>query len=443
MRISEYVRADLLSSFGTFRLASASITETVNAGCNWSANLVDFIDLNPLDVPETMIFTLRFQTLSDIYISPPLVVESPGIEASLSGRFGSLSGIDEKTWLLSKDDLSLDTFVNSNSQSIITRCCQTETGVIINGLENFPMAEDDVKNSKILDVLTRYLAITGQNYKINSNGTISCFPASYIGPVNEALRYTKIASTKNYSARVDSMKIEKTSRVSTAEEVCFLFDSVGYKTVQLPQPLWRAFPIDRSTYGYINLVTTFNGSLGGPVTGIFKFITNGDDIVVTPGSIDTSLPTTHASLVMNQPHTLIGQTPIAGKLCFAGSPANPTPPNQPIEVSAAFRRQIGSTAGSLRPDKSIWTDTLVPSPAWVESHKLDWMTEKNKGYWPMNGDCPLNLTVSLTQGFTSPGFPIGKIESFTHSIDVRSNKATTTISGYVPWTPDDLTVTSF
>lgn len=435
MRISEYVRCDLLCSLGVFKLESVNITETVNAGVNWSASLVDHT-IEPLLVTEGMDLSIRISTPSDEYISPPLVCESPTKNTNLNGKFGQLSGIDKTTWLLSKDDLSFDTFINQTSKAIIDQCAGT-VGVSVFGVESFPLSEEDVKNSKVIDVITRLIEYSAQNYRIRRDGAIECFSVLYEGPINESLMYREVSESISHAARVDSMKIEKTSRISGAEEVCFRFDSPGLKTVQLPYPIYRATPIDRSTYGYISLVTVFNGGFNGPVTGLFPLE---QGVIVTPGSIDYSLPGTHASLVVKPPLTLIGNATIDAKICFSGKPADPSIPNEPIPIQSAFRRQIGS--GS-RPAKSVWTDTSHPNPQWVSDHALGYMVEQNKGYHPMSAEGPLNLTVSLLQRFTSPGHGIARIETFTHSVNARSNSASTSVSGYVPYPTTQPPVTTF
>lgn len=435
MRVSEYVKCDLLCSLGIFKLGAVNITETVNGGVNWSASLIDHI-IDPLSVTEGLDLTIRIRTLSDEYISPPLICEAPTKNTNLSGKFGALSGIDKTTWLMSRDDLSFDTFINQTSRYIIDQCAGT-VSVSVFGVESFPMSEEDVKNSKILDVLTRLLEISAQNYRIRRDGAILCFPVTYLGPVNESLRYTDFNETISHAARVDSIKIEKTSRIAGGEEICFRFDSQGFKTVQLPSPLYRATPIDRSSYGYISLVTTFNGDLNGPVTGLFPLR---DDVIVTPGPIDYSLPSTHASLVVMPPLTLIGNTLIDAKVCFVGNPADPNIPNNPIPIQPAFRRKIGS---GTRPSARIWTDTIHPNPQWLQDHSLGYMIEANKGYHTIAGDGPLNLTVDLVQAFTSPGHSTGKIMTFTHSVNSKSNTATTSVSGYVPYPTVQPPVTTF
>jgi len=295
--LADYVRIDLINSLGVFPLTSVRVSEAVNQGVSWSANLADWTVLNPRDIPEDMEFCIRIKTKVDEYLSPPVVVEAPSCTTSVSGRPGSISGYDKSTYLLSKNDLTLDTFLNSTSTTILNRCVQTETGVRIYGLEDFPVEDDDVKNSKIFDVINRYIAYTAQCWVIEKDGSVRIVPVTYAGPVNEELRYTSITDTINQGNRVDSLKIEKTSRISTTDEVCFPFDSPGFKTVQLPAPLIRATPIDRSNFGYCYMVTTFNGSLQGPVTGIFNFETG---TIVLPGSQDIVLPTTHASLVVRR-----------------------------------------------------------------------------------------------------------------------------------------------
>jgi len=435
MNVSKYVRADLISSLGTFKLDSVSITETVNAGVNWSCNLINHT-IDPISIPEGTDFVIKIDDSSDEYISPPLVIETPAKSTSLSGKTGVLSGIDKSTWLLSRDDLSLDTFLNSTSKAIIDQCAGV-VSVSVFGVESFPMSEEDVKNSKILDVLTRLIAFSAQGYYIRKDGAIQVFPVTYKGPLNDSLRYDSFDESISYGNRVDSLKIEKTSRITGGEEVCFRFDSTGIKTVQLPQPLYKATPVDRSAYGYISLVTLFNGGTQGPVTGIFPLVQN---VIVTTGPQDFSLPATHATLVVNQPLTLIGQATIDAKVCFSGNPVDPSILNNPIPIQAAFRRQIGS--GS-RPATNIWTDTNFPNPQWITDHALDYMIEKNKGYHPIAGSGPMNLTASLLQQFTSPGHATGIIQSVTHSLSVRGNSAKTSVSGYVHYPTAAPAVTTF
>ena len=435
MRVSKYVRADLISSLGVFKLDNVSITETVNAGCTWTATVIGHT-LDPMSVPEGTSFRIRIKDGSDVYTSPPLVIESPSKSTTLSGKFGVLSGIDRTTWLLSRDDLSFDTFVNQTSKRIIDVCAAVQS-VSVFGVESFPISEEDVKNSKILDVITRLLEFSAQGYFIRKDGAVQAFPITYKGPVNLDLRYEEFHESISYSNRVDSLKIEKTARISGGEEVCFRFDSVGFKTVQLPVPLYKCTPVDRSAYGYSSLITTFNGGTQGKVTGIWPFM---DNVIVNTGPQDFTLPSTHATIVVNEPHLILGDAPIDVKVCFSGTPVDPSIPNEPIQIQAAFRRQIGS--GS-RPATNIWTDTNFPNPKWIVDHALGYMIEKNKGYHPIAGSGPMNLTPALLQQFTSPGHSTGIIQTFTHSFSAKGNSAKTSVSGYVPYPTSVPAVTPF
>lgn len=429
------IRAYLHSEFGSFKAKSVRIKESLNGPVDWSASLVDHLP-GYMEMPDSTEFRIEIDTYEDNYLSPPLVCLSPSREISLSVKSGTLGGIDKATWMASKDDLSLDTFKDSSTTAIVSQCFST-VGIEVLGLIFMPIPEDDVKNSKVLDVLTRYLEFTGQDYFVTREGKIQCLPVSYIGPVVQ-LRYARIGDTISHASRVDSIKIEKTSKISGDGEICFTFDSPGFKTVQLPRPLYRAHPIDRSAYGYISHVTTFNNGTGGTVTGFFQLQSS---IPVNVGGIDMALPSTHASLVVNQPLTLIGTQGIDAKVCFVGNPQDLTPPNQPIEVARGFRRQI--SVNSARPARNIWSDNLMPSSAWVSQYGLEYLISKNKSYHPMSALCPLSIWVSLGQSFTYPGMPVAKIESFEHNIDVANSTATTSIDGYVPWPQGPVVVTTF
>lgn len=455
MQVADFIRINLVSEYGEFALTNISVTEEVNQGVSWSANLADHTLLNPMEIPEGMPFTLNIHSLTDSYTSPPVVVETPSRTTNLQGRPGSISGYGLDTWRMSQDDLTLDTFVNSTALQVLNRCIQTEVGVSISGLEDFPIEDDDVKNSKIIDVLNRYAAYSGQDWFIKPGGGVQLVSANYSGPINRDLLYTNISDTFSYGSRVDSLKIEKTSKIASGEEVCFQFDSDGFKSVQLPAPLRRATPIDRSAYGYVYMVTTFNGT--GPsakVTGIFNFETG---TIVLPGPQDLSLPTTHATLVVRRPvNDPTGPDPVDAKVCFAGQPVIPEDPNAPltaIKISPAFRRIIGVGTKTTtydprgnpvikygtRPARDIWTDTLFPNADWINSHKLAYLRQRNRNYWPQTASCPLRLTVALLQSFTSPGHSVARINSFTHAVSVEGNTATTSINGSVPWpneTPD-------
>lgn len=448
--VSDFIKIDLVSSLGVFPLTNVTITEEVNQGVSWSANLADHTVIDPLTIPEGTEFGIHINSRVESYQSPPLILESPEKTTDVSsGRPGSLSGIAKATWLMSKDDLTLDTFINQTSTYIVDRCIRTELGLNVIGLESFPIPDDDVKNSKILDVLSRYVAYSGQDWYIDKDGSIRVVPATYIGPINSDLQYTRISENLSFGSRVDSLKIEKTSKISAGDEVCFTFDSDGFKSVQLPKPLTRATPIDRSAYGYVYMVTTFNGSgPGAKVTGIFNFETQ---TIVLPGPEDISLPTTHATLVVRRPvNDPTGPDPVDAKVCFAGQPYVEPDPNalpNAIQTSPAFRRIIGvgtevvtyDTRGNrlvhygTRPSRDIWTDTTFPNADWINSHKRAYLLQRNRSYHPITANCPLRLSASLLQSFTSPGHSIGQIRSFTHSISCQANTATTSINGSVPW----------
>jgi len=453
-RVSDFIKIDLVSEMGVFPLTNISVTEGINQSVSWNASLADHTVLDPLTIPEGMVFGLHINSRIESYQSPPLVVENPGKTTDVhQGRPGSISGLDQASWLMSKDDLTLDTFINYTSTQIINRCIRTEVGVNIIGIEDFPIPDDDVKNSKIFDVLSRYAAYSGQDWYVDKDGTVRLVSAKYMGPINSDLAYTNISENLSFGSRVDSLKIEKTSKISAGDEVCFRFDSDGFKSVQLPQPLTRATPIDRSAYGYVYMVTTFNGS--GPtakVTGIFNFETG---TIVLPGPQDISLPTTHATLVVRRPvNDPTGPDPVDAKVCFAGQPYVPPDPSAPptaIQTSPAFRRIIGFGTEHVtfdprgnrlvqygtRPSREIWTDTIFPNQDWINSHKWAYLLQRNRGYHPMTGSCPLRLSASLLQSFTSPGHSVGRINSFTHSISVQGNTATTSINGNVPWPPSE------
>lgn len=453
--VSDFIKIDLVSDYGTFPLTNVTVTEAVNQSVSWSANLADHTVLDPLAIPEGTVFGLHINSRIESYQSPPLVLENPSKATDVqSGRPGSLAGLDRSSWLMSKDDLTLDTFINHTSTSIINRCIQTEAGVSIIGIEDFPVPDDDVKNSKIFDVLSRYAAYSGQDWYIDKDGTVRLVSAKYIGPLNTDLAYTRIEESLSYGSRVDSLKIEKTSKISSGDEVCFTFDSDGFKTVQIPTPLTRATPIDRSSYGYVYMVTTFNGGTGAGarVTGIFNFETG---TIVLPGPQDISLPTTHATLVVRRPvNDPTGPDPVDAKICFAGQPYKaPDPSALPtaIQTSPAFRRIIGfgtelvtyDTHGNrlvqygTRPSRDIWTDTIFPNADWINSHKWAYLIQRNRGYHPIQASCPLRLSASLLQSFTSPNHSVGRINSFTHSISVQGNTATTAINGSVLWPPSE------
>lgn len=432
------IRANLLTSFGSFRCKSVRVKESIKGPVDWSANLIDPLP-GFMAISESQEFRIEIKDGSDYYITPPLVCSSINRQISVSGHFGTLAGIDKSHWLASKDDLSLPTFINSSSIAVVGQCFQS-VGLSVADLISMPVPEDDVKNSKILDVLTRYLEFTGQEYIVDRDGVFRCLPVSYLGSICPLIYY-QLADSISHGSRIDSMKFEKTSKLSGDGEVCFKFDSPGFKTVQLPRPLYRCQPVDRSAYGYISHVTTFNGGTNGVITGFFSMQSA---IPSNVGQINMALPTTHVTLVVNQPLTLIGTASIDAKCCFVGNPADPTPPNQPIQVSPAFRRQI-AVAGSTRPARNIWTDTLMPSPEWVNQYRLEYLQAKNKSYHPMSASCPLSLFVSLGQSFTYPGMPVGKIESFEHTVDVSSSSASTQVDGYVPWpvSVESISITSF
>lgn len=413
--------------YGPINLNNVEVGESVNRGREWSFTTPSYLDPYFGDVAP--VFLIQIYDSINHYITPELTITDAKKSRSMEGQSSTFSGIDMTTWTMTESDMVLGTYVKDTSTGIIKKVA-SKLGIKVSGVEQYNVVNEDANNQKMLEILTRIIDKSGQNWIINSDGSVQVLSNMYIGVKSDML-ISSFSKSTSYSSKVDSLKIGKTSRTSggavTGDENCFRFDSIGFKSGQFKQPLYNAVPYDRSLSGFVYYVTTFNGSIStGTVTGRYKMVFDGT--IITGGPIDVSLPSTHFTCVINLREDLPRDTPIDAKVCFTGRPTEIVANEEPTFLVQFGLPRATAPGPRTRPYKYVKIDTLYPSKAFVLAHAQNYLLEHNRNFVRCEASGPLDLSVGLFQTHHAYNCDEFVIDSYKHSISIPDN-ATTNISG--------------
>lgn len=409
-------------------VASWSLTEAISHGWDWSAEL-PYWAANAFSYDEEDHF--RFvgrDGLGNNLRTPPLIAKPRTLGSGPDGETTTFSGVDEASYWLSKDGFSYDTFRNSTT-SIIMAQLASDANVGIIGMPSIGLIEEDIKQAKAADVLTRYLDLAAYDYIVRTNGQVYCIPFQSTGE-SYRVKPSSIVRESNPLDRIKSFHFSKTSSIQDRQT--FRWDSVGYKIEQLINPLNSVSVQNVSTLGTIDQIGIWSGdpTQGGKLIQFYNLAGDFDFLSVP---INGTYPATHISCYVYASQL---NPAVAAALYVHGT----VPGAIPAGVSLAFEQAWSS--GGQGVDGGVISEQGMPSAAWVLSRAQLYAWMRGRGLDVLRLEGTLDFSFGLADEIDAvtvaiPGsprtWPSARVESINHSGSAGQVPSTNLIAMVIPW----------
>lgn len=382
-----------------------SLTETWTNGWKATLRLAQWLDIRsigPTDPVKLTITDLNSHSLT----SPTLIVGPRGRGHSRT-RETTLDLLDLTSWLLGDGSKSWDTFLDVSSEDIIDAVADTYD-ITINGAPDFPIYQEDCKLVNGWNVIERVRKVAAQGYTVETNddltlrdwdwtsGTSSFKPATVRDHWDPLARYGRLFASKNLGLGTSS------------GPQYFDFTTAGKAEGELHWPLASgALARSESAVGSVAWVGLWNGPPAtADLLAVFDLGGIAED-AISIGVTSGSWPATHYNAIV-YPSLLNSSLPVQARLRIDGNPANPLP--------AGVEGAIGKEYGSGRGAPFQFSDSMIPSESFAQSHYQAWLAMANSGTNTLTATGPLDCScrVGQTWGWAPLGLS-GRIEQVTHS----------------------------
>lgn len=389
--------ADLYIGGSSVPFESLSLNTTVNTGWSGSVSIpfqyaIDYAQ-------DTEIRIVIDDGLGHVMHSPPLVAHQRTSidDASIEGGSSTLTLVDKASYLAGRDNESFPTFRNTTSGAIVSTLA-TAAGIKVNGVKPFFVSDEDAKQTKLNDAIQRFSAVAAQEWHVDQDGVMQLVEWGTVGgglqfdwstcerSIDDLQKFTKIKIGKRSTVQSNTDKGEYT----------FPFDDIGFKVVQLPQPLKNLYVEDRSKAGagYLDAIALYNGDpLKGGKLIDYRAIPTGPFSNISL-FIQGVWPCTHITLYVMPPGGIsaflqaFAPGEIQATLYVKGSPMTSTPPG--IDDSFSYPYDAG---GVVARAASEWFDSLFPSRQWAvdRAPKYLAMRSKTKDVLKLSGRLAANV----------------------------------------------------
>lgn len=348
---------------------------------------------------------------------PPMVIltATPTRDAAGSTVSTSVKLMDEATWKMSKDGVSLPSFRRVFVSQILSALGQA-LGVEFVGSENWWVGEEDIRG-KGKDAVGRIASAQVAFTKVDRYGRVQFVPMG-ASAGGGGWAFTNVSRGIDATRHATGVWCQKTSSIPGNLKLG-PWTSEGNKVVALTTPIARGVAFDRSQSGYISFVGFWQGDPGQPGSLLVDYTWFVEPGIITVGT--GSGPITHVSADVELPADESGI--VAALLEVLVTPVA----NLPSGVEPEFRIAIGDvTTDSSRPAPVVMTEQLWPNRGFVLARTAGILLILRMDADPINVSGPLFLPLGLMEEVQPPNCPTGLVKSYKHSINVSGSTATTT-----------------
>jgi len=400
----------LLDSGGNpLPIDSVTVTESVNEGWTWSATLAQvpyytggrsLLDAFPTEAFKfTMVISANGQSLA----LPPLMATE--YEEDVSGG-GSISGVDEATYLLTRRRCVLTASRRTSSASILASAAyQTDlSGVLIDHVDwSFNIEEvEQSGTTAMLPHVNRICDIACQEWvaQLGANNTcdIRFYPLDIeAAPGSWQPDWSRVVRRRDKTSRVTTMQVVRCGRMSDSR-----FISSGW-------PIGTTFNLSYFVVvqsGFQN-VTLFAGDGTTVLGGGGSYTAGPDDPAAEFIRMDAVAP--HSFHVLGRARYNVTARPISLTLSVDGERAN-------------------------KADET-WEEDWMPSTSYILARKDRYLWRANRSTHTLEWEGPLCPGLHLGQVLTWPGHPNSRVETYTHTVSTggMSTRATSAVLAADQW----------
>lgn len=377
--MANWIRSFTLNGQPLLKSNNPTVTRAANQGWSGSCTLTS----NPGEGPYVMRIQQRNLDTgeTETFESAPMV-RIDGERQALKGQTDSRGNVvytlnlaDAALVKLAAPGKSFPTFVGSSSGAIASTIAAW-AGVAIQGLDDWVIPLEEVKQQKPLDALRRLLADAGQDFQITPEGIILCYAATArLGSVSsDFLAPGYKEGLGNRLGRVTGIRVERQN--SLASDFTKFFETSDFYSFELPTPLGIASVMDISVVGYIDQIGYWNGDprQNGKLISFTSFLEGAPNVPQ-----DGTPPITHMSL--NVYGSVVGQ--LTGEDVQAGIRVSGTPFAQtPLQSLPGFSIFLGTTEW---PAEQPWIEPLIPTAGFASARTQQYLWQRNKGERPASG----------------------------------------------------------
>lgn len=387
---------------------SASVSTSVNAGWQASVELIgdqadDFADDTPIRIEIQ-------DGLGGQLVTPELfATEREAVdERSDSGPSSNWTLMDSTTAKAGRDNVSFPTFRGSSSTEIV-QALASAAGIKVVGTIDFPVPDEDVKQSKINDAVQRIAAASAQEWHVRETGEMELVEwGRFSGELQ--VDWSRITRNCTPRSRFSKINIGKRSAVQSnsdnqQSDFRFPFDEIGFKTFALPNPLSGVIIGDLSKFGYLDAIGVWNGDPGRGGKLIKYLAIAGGPFTNTNAVANGAYPATHISCYVMPPGGieafLQGFAPgeIQATMRVTGTPPSNLAPALQVDPEFLYAYDSGRPVNAA-PD---WIDSVFPNRQWVVDRASKMLQMKNKGWRTLDMNSVLDVSPRLFQSFSRYG----------------------------------------
>lgn len=388
---------------------SVTVTESVNEGWTWSATLAQvpyytggrsLLDAFPNEAFKfTMVISANGQSLA----LPPLM--ATGYEEDVSGG-GSISGIDEATYLLTRRRCVLTASGGTSSASILASAAyQTDlSGVLIDHVD-WSFTIEEVEQSGVTAMLphvNRICDIACQEWvaQLGANNTcdIRFYPLDIeAAPGSWQPDWSRVVRRRDKTSRVTHLQIIRCGRMSSS-----IFIPSGY-------PIGTTFNL----HTYVVVQSGFQS--------VTLFASNGTTELGGGGSY-TAGPNDPAAEFIRMDAVAPHSFHVLGRSRYSVI-------SRPISLSLSVDGERANKADET------WEEDWMPSTSYIAFRKDRYLWRANRSTHTLEWEGPLCPGLHLGQVLTWPGHPNSRVETYTHTISTgaMSTRATSAVLAADQW----------
>lgn len=400
------------------KVATADLQTKINGG--WTGN-VAFLGLKDLEFSEEGEFRIEMSDGAGGYLlSPPMVAESRDGDESFSGPVTSLSLMDRTSFRLSQTGRSLATFVRMGTREILAAIAD-EWNVSIAGAPDFPVLEEDVKDSSGWDPILRYAAVAAKHVLVDPDGVLRFVDCWQTGP-RVSMRCTNVNRKVIPSLKYTGFSAVKTSTMPPGGLQSYSFNRQGFASFALKSPLRNPIPTNRSVRGGLRYLALWAGEPSAASSKLVAFHLMGGSQVNLSIPVHQGLVVTHATVAVVPAQDNRAQ--IDARLDLFGAP--PEPPY--AGTDAAFVVKHGVDGGRRT---QIWREQTLPSAAYVEARIPRYLWEASKRSRPLSYRGRCDLRVRPTTKLIRAGHASNRAEEVSHRFTAGSIPETSVQAFYL------------
>lgn len=279
----------------------------------------------------------------------------------------SLSGTDQAIFRMRAANQSFPSYAQSDAETIIAEVA-TRAGVTITGVpEDLYVIEEDVKNAKLSDALSRFLDVAAYEFGVTDAGVIAC--RAWEASAGD-LSFDWSSLTHNLDKRnlFTGIRLGKRSSYPADGEQVYTFDSVGVKSQTLSPELTGPVGTVETTSedGYLLWICFFNADDEYTAYQDYTFGDYPEEDLIVPSGTGPAVRFTCQVAIS-------GTGQVAARVRIAGTP----PETHPEGIDVEFLTPAVNTAGPDGEDNSLgawpyesdFIDQLFPSQTWAEARQ--------------------------------------------------------------------------